>query len=418
MGLADKPVAAEAAQGFAGKTIVFVHNPAADRYHTHRLSIATYASAYRRVGIAAATLDISAPDFVARFAEAVRKPDVLAVHCEQSWGLDLTLTIGGQAIDPYEAFGKPAIAHIRDYPFYPWLRSRTLVSRPNRLLFFTERSAVDFIGPFGGAPAPDRHASFAAHITLDEPIQAASPVTSWADRPIDLLYVGSYADPMAEREKFSAVHPELRTVLDAVIELCTHEYRLPFWRAAEDIVNKHGGVDTAGAVFLDLLVAANQFIRNERRRILLHRLAPHPMTLVWSGPRPPIDLHPDTRVIAGNTLTETLALCRSAKAMAMCLNNFPYSLSERLLSAMARGAVVLCHANAMIEDVFRDGEDILMLEADGANVGDQLATLQVTSRADAIVAAAATKVERQFTADARVGQFLDAIADFYRVRAI
>ncbi len=398
---------------FRGATILFLHAPKADPYLTHRTSIATYAAAYRRQGIEAVVLDLSVPDFMTRFAEITSRPDVIAVHCEQSWGLDLAIEQAGKAVDVFEYFNKPAIAHIRDYPFYPWLRGRTLVPRGNRILCFTERSAVDFAGPFQGSGVRSQ-IHFAPHIYLDSEDHAA-PVP-WRARPIDLLYVGSYADPMAERAKFATARPELAPLLDAIIDQALPDYHTPFWVTAAKVTKAQGlAPDHGSAIYLDLLVAANQFIRNERRRRMLLGLASIPMHLIWSGPKPDISLHPDTVVMSANTLPDTLALCGQAKAMAMCLNNFATSLSERLLSAMQRGAAVLCAANAMIDGVFEDGKDIITLGADYRDVGERFAALRDPHKGEALTSAARAKVEAEYSPDARIAQFLAALTQFYGV---
>ncbi len=401
---------------FKGATVLFLYSSKADPYLTHRTSVQTYSAAYARAGIGAIALDITGADFSARLAEIAPRADVIAIHCEQSWGLDLVVERNGHAADMFELLNKPAIAHIRDYPFYPWLRTRTLVPKRNRLLFFTEKSAVDFVAPFLGRATAENVYSFAPHIYLqggDDP----EPLPTYQERLIDLLYVGSYADPMVERAKFVTAQPGLAGLLDAVIDAAVDEHGAPFWKIAYGVTKDRGlAPDHSSAVYLDLLVAANQFIRNERRRRLLAKLAPHKMHLVWSGPKPDVQLHPDTVVAAGNTLPETLSLCRQAKAMAMCLNSFPYSLSERLLSAMDRGAAVVCAPNAMIEDTFSDGDTILTLDAGYNNVDEQVARLRDPSFGAALTARAQEKVRREFSPDVRVGQFISAIAQFYEAR--
>jgi hypothetical protein len=103
--------------------------------------------------------------------------------------------------------------------------------------------------------------------------------------------------------------------------------------------------------------------------------------------------------------------------MAMCLNSFPYSLSERLLSAMQRGAAVLCTRNAMIDAVFKDGEDILSLNGDGANVGAQIARLREPGFGAQLAELARNKVEREFSPDVRIAQFLTSLTQFHEARA-
>lgn len=143
-------VAGDAVSRFKNGRLLFLRNPKADPYGTHHISIVTTAAAYARRGIAAEVLDITAADFMQRLGATATQPEVIGIHCEQSWGLDLAVQVGGQTVDVHDYLNKPAISHIRDYPFYPWLRARTLAPRRNRLLFFTEKSAVDFVAPLRG----------------------------------------------------------------------------------------------------------------------------------------------------------------------------------------------------------------------------------------------------------------------------
>jgi hypothetical protein len=82
--------------------------------------------------------------------------------------------------------------------------------------------------------------------------------------------------------------------------------------------------------------------------------------------------------------------CSHHRHLQECLNSFSYSLSERLLSAIQRGAAAWCIRNAMIDATFKDGEDALMLDAHGDKVGAQ-----------------------SFSPDARIEQFLGALAAVY-----
>lgn len=389
-------------------SILFLYSRTADPYLTHATSIKTFAAAYARRGISAVTLDMTAPDFGPQFGRIVTQPHVIAVHCEQGWGLDIAVDGGGgRAVDPYVALNKPAMAHIRDYPFYPWLRQKTFPPRSHRIVFYTERSAAELVLALPGIAASGSRHAFMPHVYFDT--DAREQPIPWRERAIDLLYVGSYQDPGPYREAFAQKHPDRRGLLDHLIDAALFDYRTPFWRTAEKLAAERGvEARNTNVIYLDMLVAANQFIRNERRRRLLEKLARYPMYLVWSGPRPAIALHPDTRVADANKIPETLALCENAKAMAMCLNNFPYSLSERLLSAMHRGAAVVCNPNSLIEEAFVPEKDILLWDTDG-DLARQMDLLKDAQFAEALTASARAKVVRDFSPDLAVDRFIESI---------
>lgn len=134
----------EGAESYHGRQILFLYSSPHDRYLTHRTSVKNYAAAYQKWGIQTSFLDISDSNVAVDFSKILGDADLLAVHCEQGWVLD-----GGQ--DIFVAFGKLAISHIRDYPFYPWLTRKALHPRPNQFLHCTEASASDFSSRYGVA---------------------------------------------------------------------------------------------------------------------------------------------------------------------------------------------------------------------------------------------------------------------------
>jgi hypothetical protein len=398
---------------YDGKEILFLYSSPHDRYLTHRTSVKVYAAAYQKWGIRPHFLDLAAGNFATELIEHLKSPELLAVHCEQGWGLDLVL---GNGEDPFVTFGKPAISHIRDYPFYPWLTKKTLNPLPNRLLHYTEASASDFSVKYGTAADRQTH-TFAPHIYLDSNPRMDDIYRPHHERDIDLLYVGSYSDPQKYRSEFLAAYKGSEKLFDDLIERACHDFHDVYWQHVEAVASFHGITpDLSEAIFRDLLVLGNQFIRMERRRLLLVKLAPHPMHMVWSGDPPDVALHADTVLIPGNTFPETLTLMGRSKAMAMCLNNFPCSVSERFLSSMHRGAVVLCPGNVLIDTHFKDGEDYLRLDDRFENVPTQIEQLRDIGNMKAMTDNARCVVMREFSPEIRIEQFLSSIHAFYQGR--
>ncbi len=399
---------------YEGREILFLYSSAHDRYLTHRTSIKVYAAAYQKWGIRPHFLDLAAGNFATEFLKYLKSSALLAVHCEQGWGLDCVL---GNGEDPFVTFGKPAISHIRDYPFYPWLTRKTLYPLPNRLLHYTEASASDFSVKYGAVADRQTH-TFAPHIYLDSNPRMDDIYRPHRDRDIDLLYVGSYADPARFRSEFLSVYKGRERLFDDLIERACHDFHGVYWQHVEAVASSHGlAPDLTEAIFRDLLVKGNQFIRMERRRLLLAKLTPYPMHLVWSGDPPDITLHPDTVFIPGNTFPETLALMGRAKVMAMCLNNFPCSVSERFLSSMHRGAVVLCHGNVLIDTHFKDGEDYLRFDDQFENVPTQIEKLRDTGSIKTMADNARRLVMREFSPEKRIEQFLSSLDTFFQGEA-
>ncbi|MEQ9109282.1 MAG: glycosyltransferase [Rhodospirillaceae bacterium] len=411
LGERDVAIIGDGSARYDGREILFLYSSAHDRYLTHRTSVKVYAAAYQKWGIGPHFLDLASENFAAEFLKHFESSALLAVHCEQGWGVDIVLENGQ---DPFVTYGKPAISHIRDYPFYPWLMCKTLQALPNRLLHYTEASASDFSARFGAVAHRQTH-SFAPHIYLDSNPRMDDIYRPQRDRDIDLLYVGSYTDPEKFRSEYLANYKGSERVFDDLIERACHDFHGVYWQHVEAVASSHGiAPDLSQAIYRDLLVQGNQYIRMERRRLLLAKLAPYPLHLIWSGDPPDIKLHPDTVLVSGNTFPETLELMGRAKAMAMCLNNFPCSVSERFLSSMHRGAAVLCHGNVLIDAYFKDGENFLRFDDEFENVPTQIEKLRDTACIKTMTDNARNVVMREFSPERRIEQFLSSLDMFYQ----
>jgi hypothetical protein len=128
--------------------------------------------------------------------------------------------------------------------------------------------------------------------------------------------------------------------------------------------------------------------------------------IIWAGPRPVVGGPMRADISPPVPLRETLALMCRAQRMVMTLNNFSHSLSERLLSAMSRGCIPVTQSNVLIDGTFAEGDVIVRLEDDLANLADVLGQEWTVREFADRSAAAKRRVASAFSPATRVREFL------------
>jgi hypothetical protein len=383
--------------------VLILVEPRFDYYGTHHVSSRLFAAEYLRWGFRPTFLDISNPAHLRRAEARVTGGDVAFVHCEQGHGLNLGRKTGSEESTLLEVHSIPAIAHLRDYPFVPTQLKRLASASSTAVLFHADAMGPEIAKSLGLASGQHH---FAPHVYLDYRQPDADALSS-ARRDIDVLYVGSYKEPASFREKFRELHPDLVWAYDDLVNAAIGAFHRPIHRILfQDILSSQTGHELSRDEISQLLFHANQFVRYERRRKLFVALARHPVDMVWAGPVPQVPFEVKARVRPAIPLTETLDLLCRSRYMVMALNNFSHGLSERLLSAMARGCVPITQSNALIDQSFRDGEHLVVLQSDLGNLDPIVAQAQSKGEFAAMSSAARARVMDEFSPATRVRQML------------
>jgi len=159
-----------------------------------------------------------------------------------------------------------------------------------------------------------------------------------------------------------------------------------------------------------LLYYAYELILTRRRVGLLERLGRHPLHLVVSGSGSLPPQHPASVVHGPTRFTEVLKMIDQSRAMIIVQPNHSHTLTERTLTAMHRGAVVLSTPNAFLDQHFVDGEDYIRIDPSWSDLAEKIAGLDDARRTDAISEAARRKVAKRFSPEASVARYLEVIA--------
>lgn len=378
-----------------------------DRYGVLRAASAAYAAALLRLGYFPEFVEIYKQKDSAYFRGLLQDTNVVAFVSVGGLSFSLTYAADGEPRNGFEHFAKPYISLIGDYPFYPWVRRSQAHEFSTKFSFYTDESSIELIAQM--IPIAGRHI-YCPPCYIDLRYDRRRAFAGPSERDIRLLYVGSNWEAAQARSEHLAAHPGMAGIFDAIVETALHDHHTPIWHHGRDVLKRHGHeFDPRDRGTQALLCAVNEFVSRRRRRLLMKRLARHPVHFVLGNPHVDLELHPDAKVLGPLSILEILALCERSRAVVMCLPNFAYGLSERMLYAMHRGAAVVSTSNRAVERDFVAGEHLLPLRPDFADLDDRLAALDDDSTVVRLASQARESVAERFSPETIVGRHVAAV---------
>jgi hypothetical protein len=341
-----------------------------DRFGTHAVSSFVFGQEYMARGYKVIKVDLQDTSRVSESVELCESGRVAFAHCEQGRGIALKTKDRkrNKSHNIYESLDIPAITHLRDYPFCPWVRNKFIATSPAVTVFHIDKMAPA-LGRLMGSSA--RH-KFLPHAYLDwqyDPDECAE-----REKQTEVLWVGGYHDPQTYRDLYARVFSSRLDLFDACVEACIDNYHTPIWETVAQVYQGFSmpfalrDQSSQNQVFL-----VNQFVRHERRRRLFLVLSRRKeAVIVWAGPVPELHRRPEATVLTKTRIDATLNMINKTRTMVMCLNNFSHGLSERMLSAMHRRCCVISSTNSLIETTFKHRDNILLLNTDLGNLDECL----------------------------------------------
>jgi hypothetical protein len=259
-----------------------------------------------------------------------------------------------------EIIGGPMVVQHVDYPLTS--RGSLLGTAPSSAILTVDPSHVDAVRAVFGA---DRFAyvGFNPHAAVGEPHPpASSPAAFAAERPISILFSGSWYAPGERPWKDT---PEFVCKLfDDAADLALSREFIPALEAV-DTVLRAAGAEPSDPQFLVVRMYADlihEWVRATRRRAFFETAAKVGLPLTICGSdyeRAGIDLSSfDCR---GSVDSETnIALMRQSKVVANINANFGRGSHERPFTAMLAGAVAASDTSTYYTGAFEPGCEIVL----------------------------------------------------------
>lgn len=188
-------------------------------------------------------------------------------------------------------------------------------------------------------------------------------------RDYDVVFLGSCIDYEGLRaswdKKYSA---SLRKAMDNAVEIALNNGNIPYYRAfveaLNDEVNRQTGIDPEKVDFLAILDDLEMYIRGLDRIELIKAIKDAKVDIFGSGEgggwQKYLGKQSNVTIHEAVPFEQALEIMKHTKVV---LNSSPwikYGVHERILAALACGALVITNENGYIQDHFNDGESIVL----------------------------------------------------------
>lgn len=385
-------------------TVIVYIGESHDMFGTHDISSSVFSREYAARGYKVFRAELDNKEQVAESVALCRSGRVAFAHCEQSHGISMAIKTRDMAErrNIFELLDIPAFAHLRDYPFYPWVRKQFVRTSSAVTVFHIDKMAPA-LGQVMGSHA--RH-KFLPHAYLDwkfDPEECTE-----RKKQINLLWIGGYKDPLSFREPYADAFSSRFDLFDACVDACIDSYHTPIWESIAKVHHEFSmpfSLNEESGQNITFLI--NQYVRHERRRRIFLELSKRKeAVIVWAGPVPELARRPEAKILEKTHLEVTLNMINQARTMVMLLNNFSHGLSERLLSAMRRRCCVISSTNKLIEQTFKHQENILLLNSHLGNLDENIEFASDSEHRNHIVESAYETVVPAYSVSNHVGMIL------------
>lgn len=352
----------------------------------------------------AALLEMGHTTYMLDTEELTGIEDILAVMAQVQ--PDLVLTCNAMSGNQIEAALPPEsrqITVLYDNPIYHHARLCTLGSKTT--VFSCDGYYAQYIR--------ETYPGIGATGFLPLSGSALTSLTPYEERPIDLLFTGSYFDLNQAYETMKGLPASIRNIALALAERLLNDPSLLLWEGLEQIFDECGADLTTDSrtALLSQFGCVDLFLRAAFRDQILQAIVDSglPIHIYGNG----WEKFPGSRKSnfiwnEGHGDASLAALTQTR----LSLNIMPWfrdGIQERNISAMLSGAVSLTDSSRYIEKYFQDGVDIALYSLTDIDrlPGQIAALLEDASGSAAIARQGYEKAIRDHTWKCRVRQMLE-----------
>lgn len=392
---------------FKNRKIIILWNPDADRFKSHLTTFKIYKKGFEHFGIEIDILNLQSEEFNNKIIEYFKDSNVVGFLSMGGWGIELNSIFEKNGKGLFELFNKKFINITGDYPFSPWIYDKLTSEFKNKFSFYTDKFSPNIVNKFSNIGGTHSYIPTVCQSFIKKDVEFIDP----SDRKYQFLYVGGYHNPTKIRKDFFQGNNKFQYIFDSLLDASIFNYKESFIKIAERILKeKEVEVSIDNPDIRELLYNVNQFIRFERRRVLLQKLAKYPGYFILAVNTPNVNLHKNSIVKSDTSVPDVLDLMQNSKSVVMSLPNFAYGHSERFLNAMKLGCLAISNSNSLIEKEFVDKVDYLRLSERFENIDSHIDSLQKDEFVNKISRNGKRKVENQYSPQKIVEVILNEIS--------
>ncbi|MFT8391464.1 MAG: glycosyltransferase [Sporolactobacillus sp.] len=314
--------------------------------------------AFSKLGYHTEMIWLTHPDFPNQLANVLRTQKISFFFSFNAMAIDLRMN--NQPL--YDQVHIPLFAFLVDHPMYHLQRLNSGVQ--NLIVSCVDYDHLLFLKNYLNGHYTK---AYIPHGTACE----RPSVDSVDERPIDVLFSGTFHDPKAFRAQLASYPEPVVTFCEKVIERARYELYQPLDQLALAVLEEEGMDDgyMVQSTIYQLLMQIDQYVRSWRRKKVIEELVHTGLKVeVYGNGWGPlsktihsISFHPAINY------PEILEKMRKSKVVLTVMPNFTSGGHERVFDAMRQGAISVVNDNQFFRDQFSPKE--LMTYSFQENVG-------------------------------------------------
>lgn len=340
-------------------------------------SFRSLACGFEALGYKVVTVDIADNGITEKIANVVTEEDVLFFLTHNLRGWDIRYEMNGKEDFFYDFFDVWFVTLV-DTPLNKIEALKK--SGHKKLLLFSDKSFLPLVE--GVSPPNTVCAYLPAFVIDDQPVGEKRKVKDVYERDIDVLWVGrvgantGFMDQIKNIWKRAAMRKVVREAVfttdkqihDIITEVLRKNFLLrlhPFFR------------NPYSSKFLYFAWGLSNLVRAKRRMMVLEELASLPsktkMVVVSNNSQSIRGMFKsNAEFLPFQEWPRVVELMGNAKIVINVQPFHVYGSHERLITAMAHGAVVATDKNPYLEERFKDGYDVIFYEFEKGNLRKRL----------------------------------------------
>lgn len=234
-----------------------------------------------------------------------------------------------------------------DHPIYQWNRHKKQLD--NERAVFTDRSHVEF--------SEEVFNNKGTFVPPGKDLFTPKDI----DKNLDLIFVGSIANPQKYRDKWLKMGEKLGEIYDELAEYALSKEFLELKKDVDFILNEKGiNLKQEKKEFIyQKAVYVDKFVRYKRRIKVVNLLKNFDMDVYGAGWEKFITGSYNCNICGAKNFKEMFEEIREAKILVNVMPEFPHGGHERVLNSMGLGTAVATNANSYLKENFNDEEDII-----------------------------------------------------------
>lgn len=277
-------------------------------------------------------------------------------------GVGIEISADGKSL--YDLVGVPFFAFLVDHPMYHLGRLNSSTTSSNIIVSCMDSDHI----PFLRTMAPNYSRLFMKVFVPHGASIDQLNLEQGEERPIDVLFAGSFADPNEIRREWKSLYPAMGKLADDIMERAIYDPSMSIHDIVDEVLRGKGisFSDSQLTSFWGIIRSVDLYVRYKVRSDIIRHLNNLPISVeVYGNGWEKLNLKTSQRfkVFESIKFDEVTEKMKQAKTTLNIIPSIRNGGHERIFTSMLSGSVALSTSNPYLQNTFEHGRNSLLFES-------------------------------------------------------